>query len=79
MVSAGLVLHLLLLVPILPIGLIAPGTGVLVIHGCWLLGLVIAWWLRRSAPGVVLAIPFVTAAGVIAVVWFGTSVLGWEP
>lgn len=76
---AGLVLHVLLFVPLLPIGLVAPGAGVLVIHGVWLAGLVIAWWLRRSDPPIVLAVPFVTAAVASGVLWFGTTVLGWRP
>lgn len=79
MTIAGIALHLLLFVPILPIGLIAPGAGVLTIHGLWLVGLVVAWWLRRSDPPVVLAVPFATAALVAGVLWFGTTVLGWQP
>ncbi|MBW3605789.1 MAG: hypothetical protein KY460_12955 [Actinobacteria bacterium] len=79
MMIAGLALHLLLFVPILPIGLIAPGAGVLTIHGLWLLGLIAAWWLRWSNPPVVLAIPFATAAVIAGVLWYGTTVLGWQP
>lgn len=79
MAIAGLGLHLLLFVPILPIGLIAPGAGVLTIHGLWLAGLIGAWWLRRSDPAVVLAIPFVTAAAIAGVLWYGTTVLRWQP
>jgi hypothetical protein len=79
MAIAGLALHLLVFVPILPIGLIAPGAGVLTIHGLWLAGLLGAWWLRRSDPALVLAIPFVTAAVIAGVLWYGTTVLGWQP
>jgi hypothetical protein len=79
LVIAGLTLQLLLFVPILPIGLVAPGAGVLVIHGLWLVGLIVAWWLRRSDPPIVLAVPFVTAALIGGVLWFGTTVLGWRP
>ncbi|HEX6255565.1 MAG TPA: hypothetical protein VFZ70_07100 [Euzebyales bacterium] len=79
MTIAGLVLHLLLFVPILPIGLIAPGAGVLVVHGLWITGLLVAWRRRRSDPGVVLAVPFVTAAAIAGVLWVGTTVLGWQP
>jgi len=79
LVIAGLALQLLLFVPILPIGLVAPGAGVLTIHGLWLVGLIVAWWLRRSDPPVVLAVPFVTAALVAGVLWFGTTALDWRP
>lgn len=76
---AGLLLLLVVLAPIIPIGLIAPGQGVLAIHGLWLAGFALAWWLRRAAPGVVLALPFATAAVIATVVWFGVGVLGWQP
>ncbi|HSJ43779.1 MAG TPA: hypothetical protein VK923_03750 [Euzebyales bacterium] len=79
MAIAGLTLQLLLFVPILPVGLIAPGAGVLTIHGLWLVGLLGAWWLRRSDPAVALAIPFVTGATIAGVLWYGTTVLGWQP
>jgi hypothetical protein len=79
MAITGLTLQLLLFIPILPIGLIAPGAGVLTIHGLWLVGLLGAWWLRRSDPAVVLAIPFVTAAAIAGLLWYGTTVLGWQP
>lgn len=79
MAAAGLLLHLLLLVPILPIGLIAPGAGVVVIHGIWVVTFIVAWYLRRSDPAIVLAIPFGTAAVLAGVVWLGTAVLGWQP
>lgn len=76
---AGLLLLLVVVVPIIPIGLIAPGQGVMVVHGVWFAGFALAWWLRRAAPGVVLALPFATAAVIAAVVWFGVDVLGWQP
>jgi len=76
---AGLGLHLLLLVPILPIGLVAPGSGVLAIHGTWLVGLILAWRLRLTNPPVVLAIPLLTAAMIAAILWVGTTMLGWQP
>jgi hypothetical protein len=79
LVIAGLTLQLLLFVPILPIGLVAPGAGVLIIHGLWLVGLIVVWWLRRSDPPIVLAVPFVTAALIAGVLWFGTTILGWRP
>lgn len=79
MSTAGLVLQVLLFVPILPIGLIAPGSGVLAIHGIWLAALVVAWHLRRSNPAAVLAIPFLTAAALAGVIWIGTTMLGWQP
>lgn len=75
----GLLLLVAVLVPIVPIGLIAPGQGVLAIHGLWFTAFALAWWLRRAAPGVVLALPFVTAAALAGVVWFGVGVLGWQP
>lgn len=75
----GLLLLLLLLVPIVPIGLIAPGQGVLTVHGLWFAGFGLAWWLRRAAPGIVLALPFATGAAIAGVVWFGVGVLGWQP
>lgn len=79
MAVVGLVLQVLLLVPIVPIGLVAPGEGVLVIHGLWLVAFITAWRLRRSRPGVVLAIPFVTAAVLAGILRFGEAVLGWQP
>jgi hypothetical protein len=79
MSATGLVLHLLVFVPILPIGLVAPGAGVLVVHGLWVTGLLVAWRRRRSDPALVLAVPFVTAAAIAAVVWIGTAVLDWQP
>jgi hypothetical protein len=45
----------------------------------WFAGFALAWWLRRAAPNVVLALPFATAAVIAAVVWFGVAVLGWQP
>lgn len=76
---AGLALHLLLFVPILPIGLVAPGSGILAIHGTWLVGLILAWRLRVANPPIVLAIPFVTATVIAGILWVGTTVLGWRP
>lgn len=76
---AGLALHLLLFVPILPIGLVAPGPGILAIHGTWLIGLVVAWRLRASNPPIVLAIPFLTGGLIAAILWVGTTMLGWQP
>ena len=76
---AGLALHVLLFVPILPIGLVAPGAGILAIHGTWLIGLVLAWRLRHSNPPIVLAIPFATAGVIAAILWVGTTMLGWQP
>jgi hypothetical protein len=64
---AGLTLHVLLLVPILPIGLIAPGEGVIAIHGVWVAGLIVALRYRRANPGIVLLTPFVTAALLAAI------------
>jgi len=76
---AGLALHLLLFVPILPIGLVAPGPGILAIHGTWLIGLILAWRLRHANPPIVLAIPFVTAGVIAVILWVGTTMLGWQP
>ena len=79
LVIAGLTLHLLLVVPIVPIGLVAPAQGMLAVHGAWLVGFAIAWRLRRSNPPLVLAVPFATAAVIAAVLWVGTTQLGWQP
>jgi hypothetical protein len=79
MTITGFVLLVLLLIPIVPIGLVAPGLGVMVIHGIWLVGFIAAWRLRRSNPAAVLAIPFVAAALIAATLWLGTTVLGWRP
>ena len=79
MTIIGFVLLVLLLIPIVPIGLVAPGFGVMVIHGIWLVGFIAAWRLRRSNPPAVLAIPFVAAALIAGTLWLGTSVLGWRP
>lgn len=79
MTITGFVLLLLLLVPVVPIGLVAPGLGILTIHGIWLVGFIVAWRLRRSNPPVVLAVPFVAAALIAATLWVGTTLLGWQP
>ena len=79
MVIVGFVLLVLLLFPIVPIGLVAPGLGIVVIQGIWLAGFIAAWRLRSSNPPAVLAIPFVVAALASATLWFGTTVLGWSP
>jgi hypothetical protein len=79
MTVAGFVLLVLLLIPIVPIGLVAPGQGVIAIHGIWLVGFIAAWRLRRSNPPAVLAAPFVAAALIAATLWTGTVHLGWRP
>lgn len=79
MTITGFVLLILLLIPVMPIGLIAPGPGILAIHGVWLVGFIMAWRLRRCCPPVVLAIPFVTAVLIAAILWVGTTLLGWQP
>jgi hypothetical protein len=79
MTITGFVLLVALLVPVVPIGLVAPGLGIITIHGIWLIGFIAAWRLRRSNPPAVLAIPFVAAALIAATLWFGTTVLGWRP
>lgn len=79
MAGVGLALQGALFVPILPIGLVAPGAGVIVVHGTWLAGTITAWRLRRTNPRVVLALPFLTAAALTGIVWFGTTQLGWRP
>ena len=79
LVIIGFLLHALLLVPVVPIGLIAPGLGIITVHGIWLAGFIVAWRARRSSPPVVLIVPFVATALIAATVWFGTTVLGWQP
>jgi hypothetical protein len=79
MTIAGFALLVLLLIPIVPIGLVAPGEGIIAIHGIWLAGFIAAWRLRRSNPPVVLAAPFVAAALIAATLWVGTVHLGWQP
>ena len=79
MAIVGLALLLAQLVYVVPIGLVAPGEGIIAIHGLWLAGLIVAWRLRRSHPPVVLATPFVVAALHAATLWAGTTYLGWRP
>ena len=79
MTVAGFTLLALLLIPIVPIGLVAPAEGMLAVHGTWLAGFLAACRLRRSHPPVVLAIPFVAAAVITAILWTGTTYLGWQP
>ena len=48
-------------------------------YGAWLvlLGLSIAWWRRH--PWRSLAVPIVGLVAALAVLWFGSTYLGWAP
>lgn len=75
----GLALHVLVGVPFLAVGLVAPWYGVLVMWICWVLLLVVALRLRSRRPWVTLAAPFAAAAVFLGTLWLGGTYLGWTP
>jgi hypothetical protein len=79
MTIAGFVLLLAQLVYVVPIGLVAPGEGIIAVQGVWLAGFIVAWRLRRANPAVVLVTPFVVAALHALTLWTGSTYFGWAP
>lgn len=76
--GAGLVAPLLLIIPFLAIGLIVPPYGVLALYAIWGLMLALALRVRQSYPWLVPAIPPVTLAMMVGLLFLGGELLGWN-
>ncbi|MGH8884902.1 MAG: hypothetical protein ACRDYX_06965 [Egibacteraceae bacterium] len=75
----GLGLHLVVGLPFLALGLLAPLWAILVLWAVWGALLTLAIRLRHTRPWLVLVIPPVTAAILVGALSLGGRFLGWTP
>lgn len=73
----GLALQLVVGLPLVAAGLVAPGWAVTAMWAAWGALFVLALSLRRTRPWLVLAVPPATAAILFGALWLGGHFLGW--
>lgn len=75
----GLGLHLVMGIPLIAVGLVAPGWAVTAMWAVWGALLFFTLRLRRTRPWPVLITPPTTAVFLVGALWFGERLLGWSP
>ncbi len=73
----AIAIHLLLALPVLTLGIVAPGWAVILFYVGWGVLLAVAFQLLRTRPALVLAIPVVFVAVIYAILFLGENLLGF--